>query len=476
MPGGTEATPSCLTTIYSHWQPETSTRLDELLRDRLQKSLRATLHMARRRGSGDPPGEPTLDINIAEPAVFLPTYTNNPAVLRGTCTLELKEPLVVKRLMVNFRGVSHVLWPHGFREKRTITNCNFTVFDPEKSTARETRCNSCASTDSENLPVAGPPSQKRCKLWYALMDRMKLSRESESRRLSPGTYTYEFEMILPTHLPETINVRRSHVNYNIRACVTTSGFWNRKIIRDKQITAVHCPAENFVDDAEPVYITRTWRKLLRCEIIISRRGAALGRTLPLTVSFAELNMAKVRGIQIYLLENVQYLGRSGTVSCLGPYKRVRIYEAMDDLVPAVSRRSSADDSHPSDEEREDLFGKEKKDPERMAESTGMEGTTLEIDLPLPVCMVHSNEPRGMQNKTMHFDTRYKNVHVHHWFEFVFFASKNGSSDTPPVQKSTKAPFLLRSCFAHQANASLPAYTQNLNGKQSCTDCLIEYTE
>lgn len=61
--------------------------------------------------------EPELTINFTEPAVFIPTYTHKPAVLRGSCVLKVKETLMVKRLTVNFRGVSHVHWPHGKKLK-----------------------------------------------------------------------------------------------------------------------------------------------------------------------------------------------------------------------------------------------------------------------------------------------------------------------------------------------------------------------
>ncbi|KAL4894772.1 hypothetical protein BDV59DRAFT_200581 [Aspergillus ambiguus] len=470
MPLGTGSVPSTRPPIYPPGQPGPESRPDGLLRHRFLRLLQESMHMARRRGSRETAGDPALDINLAEPAVFIPTYTHNPAVLRGSCTLELKESYVVKRLTVNFRGVSQVLWPHGFRDKRTITDCNFTVFDPTQRTGEvQTQCTSCRPPDA-----LSPRPTKRCKLWRAIRNHLPSRRESpgSDRQLSPGTYTYNFEMILPSHLPESINVRRSHVHYNVRASIETPGIWSRTISQNKQITAVHCPAEDYVDDAEPVYVTRTWRKLLRCEIILSRRGAALGRHLPITLTFSELAMGNVRGVEIYLLENVQYLQRNGLVSCFGPYKRMRLYEAKDDFVLSLSRRSSADDSRPSEEERDEFVGKEGFDHDR--KPTAVEGTTLEIDLPLPVCQIHSTETDRAQKNSMHFDTRYKNVQVNHWIEVVFFVSKNGLA--PPAQKSTKIPFLLRSCYAHQANASLPAYSQKHNGKQSCTDAILEYVE
>ncbi|GAB1214103.1 hypothetical protein ATERTT37_003262 [Aspergillus terreus] len=110
--------------------------------------------------------------------------------------------------------------------------------------------------------------------------------------------------------------------------------------------------------------------------------------------------------------------RNGVVSCCGPFKRLRLYETKDDSILSVldSRRSSADDGRPSDEERDDSSGKEKPDHDRMAKPTDMDGTTIEVELPLPVCQIHSTDADGVQKNSMHFDTRYKNVQVNHWLE------------------------------------------------------------
>lgn len=55
----------------------------------------------------------SLELNITEPALFAPTLSDKPAVLRGECRLTAKEAVTVKRLTVNLRGTSHIVWPHG---------------------------------------------------------------------------------------------------------------------------------------------------------------------------------------------------------------------------------------------------------------------------------------------------------------------------------------------------------------------------
>lgn len=411
--------------------------------------------------------EPELTINFTEPAVFVPTYTNKPAVLRGSCELKVKETLMVKRLTVNFRGVSHVHWPHGLHDSNTITDRTLTVFGPKIPGTRVPD-----NADQENLETLDigrterNASRQKCGLWDTIANKFcpkcRNAAAPDCRLLSPGIYTYDFEMILPPQLPESVNVRRSHVRYNVRACVECPGPFRHNIIRNMPIAVMHCPAEDFVEDAEPVYITRTWKRLLRCDLLMSRRGAPLCHRLPVAVSFAELGNAKFHGLQIYLSENVQFLRKDGLISCLGPFKRALLYEATDGLASIMSPYRLGEDDHPAGDKSG--FGVQESVvlSEWAEKSANFEGRTLNIDLALPACQDH------FEDDWMHFSTEYKSVRVSHWLEFVFSMSRYGApitSGLSVVQKIARAPLALRSCYAQQANASLPAYSQSCDIQQ-----------
>ncbi|PWY79281.1 hypothetical protein BO70DRAFT_293923 [Aspergillus heteromorphus CBS 117.55] len=401
--------------------------------------------------------DPRLDLNITEPAVFVPTFTDKPAVLRGTCQLNVKDTLTVKRVTVNFRGTSRVTWPHGLHDIQTVTDNTLTLF----SSGSLEPALPCYSESEPSWP------SKRCKLWHAVTSRLCSGgshEKSAGTKLSAGTHTYNFEMVLHSHLPESIQIRQSQVRYRVRACVECPGILKRSLALNKAITTVHCPAEDEVDDAEPVYIARAWKDLVQCEVLVSRRGAPLGDDLPVTVMFTELATAKFRGLRVFLSENVQYLQRDGLVGCPGPFRRVLLYEKVDGLVSTLSLRRASNDERPDSGKGECAVAKMVGDSETPSEPA-REGeteseTTLDLILPLPMCHLHSQpDSSGMQS--MHFDTRYKNVRVRHWLEFVFLMTpKDGfdSSHDRIVQKMAKVPLALRSCYAQHANASLPAYS------------------
>ncbi|CAK46634.1 hypothetical protein CBS115989_9293 [Aspergillus niger] len=429
----------------------------------LRQSFSIAKKATRKLYAHDDSSDLSLDLNITEPAVFVPTFTNKPAVLRGTCQLRLKHDLTVKRLTVNFRGTSRVTWPHGLHDTQTVTDSTLTLVSPQ-------------SSDPALPCYSSALSEGRKSTWHK--DKRKLQNAAPStlcvdgnwgkaagskyQRLPAGTHTYEFEMVLHSHLPESIEIRQSHVQYRVRACVECPGFLRRSFAKKQAIATVHCPAEDDVEDAEPAYIARAWKGLLQCGILVSRRGAPLGDRLPVTVSLTELRKAEFRGLQVFLSENVQYHQKDGLACCPGPFRRVILYEKVEMTGPTMSlhRAENVDDERPVSATKGDgAHAKLVGDPEiPNGLETAEEETVLNLTLQLPGCHLHCVST-GTQG--MHYDTNYKNVRVSHWLEFVFMVTPRdntlGSSTERIVQKVAKVPLTLRSCYAQHANASLPAY-------------------
>ncbi|PYH87744.1 arrestin domain-containing protein [Aspergillus ellipticus CBS 707.79] len=425
----------------------------------LRQSLSFVKNATQRLYTHEDLDDSSLDLSITEPAVFVPTFTDKPAVLRGTCQLRVKDTLTIKRVSVNFRGTSRVTWPHGLRDIQTVTDSTLTLFSPGTS---EPPCYSESLADGPQHPWVG----KRCRLWHAVTSRLCADGGHEKgavpryQRLAAGIHTYNFEMVLHSHLPESIQIRQSQVRYRVRACVECPGILKRSFACNIPIATVHCPAEDEVDDAEPVYIARAWKNLVQCEILVSRRGAPLGDELPVTVMFTELATANFRGLRVFLSENVQYLQKDGLVGCSGPFRRALLYEKVDGPVPTLALRRASNDERPESGKGDCAVAKMVGDSEMPSEPVRAGETSLDVTLQLPTCHLHS-QPDGIGTQGMHFDTRYKNVRVRHWLEFVFLMSPHdglGSTHDRIVQKVAKVPLALRSCYAQHANASLPAYS------------------
>ncbi|KAI9042751.1 uncharacterized protein KD926_005081 [Aspergillus affinis] len=419
--------------------------------------------------------ETGLDIVSMEPALFIPPCANKPVVFRGSCILNVHEKLPVKRLTVNLRGTSNVKWSYSRHEMRTFTDCKMVVLGPESS-EQASKMQKAAFVESPDCDRAScHASQENGRLWDSLQKRLQskgTSKKSGSKYelLSPGVYEYGFEMVLPPDLPESICVRGSNVQYNVEACLELPGRFSHPITQNMPIAAVHCPEDDFLEDAEPVYISRNWKHLLHCEVTLSRRGAALGDQLPVAVSLEQLGNAKLHGLKIYLSENTQYLQRNGLESCLGPFKRVLLHEAVGDSLSlrSSSQADTQDDSTESNDEStpmEDDLGADATEKPGVADEA-----KLEINLSLPKAIALT-KPESDGKLNMHFDTKYQNVQVSHWLEFEFTMSRHGSSGPSEVVKMTRAPFVLRSCYAQPANASPPAYDSESESAPSYEDAV-----
>ncbi|BCS11688.1 hypothetical protein ALUC_41028S [Aspergillus luchuensis] len=127
---------------------------------------------------------------------------------------------------------------------------------------------------------------------------------------------------------------------------------------------------------------------------------------------------------------------------------------------SLHRAENVDDERPESAAKDDgALAKLVGDPEIPSGlEAAEEETVMDLTLQLPDCHLHCVST-GTQG--MHYDTKYKNVRVSHWLEFVFMVSPRdntlGSSSERIVQKVAKVPLALRSCYAQHTNASLPAY-------------------
>lgn len=74
----------------------------------------------------------SIDIDLMEPALFLPGHGNSPAILRATCVLTIENEQRVKKVSVALNGQSSILrlngmvscpFPHCLRSKRSPVPC-----------------------------------------------------------------------------------------------------------------------------------------------------------------------------------------------------------------------------------------------------------------------------------------------------------------------------------------------------------------
>ncbi|OJJ35791.1 hypothetical protein ASPWEDRAFT_172590 [Aspergillus wentii DTO 134E9] len=362
----------------------------------------------------------SIQLRLVEPVLFLPDRANIPTVVRGCCILRLTQRLTVKRLTVNFRGVSCVQWSNRICEKEVLTDRTITLF---------------ARPHSQELPSATV--------------RLPSYEDSElGRGFPPGTYAYDFEMRLDPHLPESMLLERTRVRYEISLVAEHSGLWTRSTCHRQEVPVVRCPTEDFLHDNEPVRLMRSWPGRFRYEIVMARK-ASLGQRLPITVLICSLRRLRCRGLRILLSEKIKYVRQCGQEAPFAAKKtKLLLQKGYDEnhITTPMDMLESIKTLDHLGEPRDEKMEK------------------MEVEVQLPPSGTESSRTLNMGT-----DIRYKNVCVSHCLEVsflfpfdnesnsVWFAIAMVSDRGKEYNVTASAPFQLHSSHAKHDNICVPAY-------------------
>ncbi|GFF25626.1 putative arrestin-related trafficking adapter C839.02 [Aspergillus udagawae] len=399
-------------------------------------------------------------LELTEPAFFLPeTSGNRPVVLRGRCTLIVKRPLKIKQVVVALDGFSYIRWPNRIREMGSIVNCPLTLFNSKKDS--KTQFQYQAKEPEKPITEVEAP-QKKFKTLRKMIDQLHLRSprtdlDVNSKCFHPGKYSYEFEMILHSDLPESTFVEGTIVRYHLKASVQCHSML-RGMYKSTEVDAVRCPADAYVEDSVGGNWSLHVDGVLHVDVTLPRKGIALEDCLPVLLKYKGYNDTKFRKLHVFLVEDVRYYMRDGTRAGKAPYKRRLLHETRNnDLRPEVHWQPGGKLS----EEELDIFeAKSTSFPMSCNNCDSPDGDslppsqTIDIDLKLnmPKCKSHRDAP---DCRIMHYDTKLRSVEVTHFLEFQVYVFVNGSPATKPFE--TLVPLTLRSCYANAGNTILPGY-------------------
>lgn len=231
----------------------------------------------------------------------------------------------------------------------------------------------------------------------------------------PGKYSYDFEMILHSGLPESTFIEGTIVRYHLKASVTCHSML-RGMYKSIEVDAVRCPTNAYVEDS----VGGNWAlhvdRVLHADIHLRRKGIALEDHLPGSFKYKGYNNTKFRKLQVFLVEDVRYFMRDGTQAGKAPYKKLLIYE----------NSGHRPDVHPQQEEvsEEELNIFEATSTRVPLSSTNSdtpdgdafppsETMGFDFELDMPKCISHRGAP---DFRYMHYDTKIRSVMVSHFFQ------------------------------------------------------------
>ncbi|RHZ59445.1 uncharacterized protein CDV56_106790 [Aspergillus thermomutatus] len=408
----------------------------------------------------------SIVLELTEPAFFLPEATGNrPVVLRGRCTLIVKRRLQVEQVIVTLDGFSTREWPNGKCQMRSIVKCPLTLLSKNESKSQvQFLANEPEKLVTDAKEVEVP--QKRFKKLRQMVDKFhlhsrKIGPDVKSKCFLPGSYCYDFEMILRSNLPESTFVEGAVVRYHLKASVKCKSM-QRKFYQQKEIEAVRCPADAYVEDSEAISRPVPLPGVMNFDISLARKGIALEDLLPVSFKYKGYNDTKFHNLRVFLAEDVINYMPDGTRAGKARRKKYLLHETRgEDLGPEVHQQPEGE---VQEEELNTFEAKSTRSPMSPNNCNTPDRETipsshtihLDINLQMPKCKSHSCAP---DFKFMHFDAKLENVEVKHFLEFWVYVF----IDNNPTPKSFThpVPLALRSCYAHAGNAALPAYFEEL---------------
>jgi hypothetical protein len=289
------------------------------------------------------------------------------------------------------------------------------------------------------------------------------------RTFNPGDYTYNFELPLDSHLPETIDVELGSVKYELEATVERAGAFRTNLVGTKEVQLIRTPSEGSLEQVEPIAISRSWEDQLHYDIVISGKSFPLGAQVPIAFKLTPLAKVQCHRIKVFVTENTEYFCSNKRVHRMEPVRKVQLFEKRADgpptsAFPGSTMRIVSGGGVPYDQRAAASRGENVpvSDPTNLLGDLNGDlnigPTEMEFNVQLPSC--HNLKDKDKQAR-LHFDTTYQNIQVHHWIKIVMRLSKPDQHDPSKrrhFEISIDSPFHILSCQATQANTALPAYS------------------
>jgi len=446
-------------------------------------------------------GGVNVNVSLTEPVLFLRGFEQNEnaerstAMLRGTLVLRISKPAKLKAITLKFRGKSVTKWPEGippkkveFEEVDNLMSHTWPFFNSQFPTAETGTGADRVDLYKSTGGLGSSPNSSMSNLTTKEAKRLSLQvNQSRSfgkgetpsggpsvaqrgyRTFNPGEYTYNFELPLDSHLPETIDVDLGSVKYELEATVERAGAFRTNLVGTKEVSVIRAPSEGSLEQVEPIAISRSWEDQLHYDIVISGKSFPLGAQVPIAFKLTPLAKVQCHRIKVFVTENIEYFCNNKRVHRMEPVRKVQLFEKRADApptstFPGSTMRIVSGGGVPYDQRAAAARGEDiqVQDPTNLlgnlAGDSNIGPTEMEFNVQLPSC--HNMREKDKLAK-LHFDTTYANIQVHHWIKLVMRLSKPDAND--PTKRrhfeiSIDSPFHILSCQATQANTALPAYS------------------
>ncbi|KAI9745152.1 MAG: hypothetical protein M1818_001430 [Claussenomyces sp. TS43310] len=463
---------------------------------------------------------------------------NSTALIRGTLILNITKSIKIKAVTLSFCGKARTEWPEGippskseyFEEKRLMyqvlpfynaayadsddgygAQCKYTLRNHGGSLSTEPDRSSTPSTghrSSIGSAFVSSRDQKRLSL-SAVQSRSFQKGDSPCgpspqqkgyKLFHPGIYEYSFEISLDQTCPETIDLPLGSVRWMLEALVERAGTFKPNLHGTKEVLVIRAPDQNSLEQIEPIAISRKWEDQLHYDIVISGKSFPIGSKIPIAFKLTPLAKVQCHRIKVYITENADYFTDDKKVTRRDAQRKILLLERQagkplsKDYSASDVRTVSGGELAPGERERARQTAQRRREwaasrshttPEPLPAPTenllgdldlGLEylvrQTEIEMEVQLPTCEMMRKD----KAKTIHPDSTWKLIHVHHWIKIVMRLSRIDTEDPTGTKRrhfeiSIDSPFHILSCLATSRHTALPEYSApNSQGASHRYEC------
>ncbi|KAL0075704.1 hypothetical protein F4703DRAFT_1886954 [Phycomyces blakesleeanus] len=111
---------------------------------------------------------------------------------------------------------------------------------------------------------------------------MFLAPSKHPHTFMPGVYTYQFELILPGTLAETLDLPSTTIHYKLKAMAERPGFTTNLVAKQKMGVVRHLPPS--IHMHYPIRAVESWAGRLQIEVILPRRHYERGEGIDIELS------------------------------------------------------------------------------------------------------------------------------------------------------------------------------------------------
>jgi hypothetical protein len=253
-------------------------------------------------------------------------------------------------------------------------------------------------------------------------------------------YEYSFEIPLDHTCPESAELPYGSVRWKLEALIERAGVLKPNLHGCKEVLVVRAPDQNSLEQVEPIAISRRWEDQLYYDIVISGKSFAIGSKIPIAFKLTPLAKVQCHRIRVVLTENIDYIcpGRGATrkngqrkILLLERHAGrglAREFESSEVRVTSggeLPEQERARARAMAQRLREQVAEREHRPVEPLPPpcdnllgdlDLGLEHlvsqTEIEMNIQLPTCA----EMRRDRSRTIHPNTTWKNIQVHHWIK------------------------------------------------------------